>query len=262
MTANFVESSDLDDHIKLLLTCVEWFERVGFNTSNEISQCFTKGNLLSLLNLPSQIERFGKLRLLWEGNRERYISTMRPFLKQMRKKPTFLKTKLTHLTQKQGLEHLMQTVPLASESQYDRYQNVRIYSGVTEIEERIQSGKPLSAVCIKPQEQHEKLVVCIKREHQQITICDMTMHDIQGEVKCGTWYTTISIDVSEDDDSSGTFESLLKLVVCFAHLLPGDKNESDEYQYCIITDNWTERQRDGQYTLPDIERSLFTPAWT
>ena len=131
----------------------------------------------------------------------------------------------------------MQNVSLASKNQYDHYKNVRIYSSISEMEEEIQSGKPLSAVCIKPQEQHEKLVMCIKRDHQQITICDMTMHDIQGEVQCGIWYTTISIDVSEDDDSSGTLESLLKLVVCYAHLLPGDKNDSDEYQYCIITDN-------------------------
>ena len=88
------------------------------------------------------------------------------------------------------------------------------------------------------------------------------MSDHEGKKQCETWYKSISIEASEDDDLPETFESLLKYVVCYAHLLPGDKNESDEYQYCIITDNWTERQSDGQYKLPEIKRSLFTPAWT
>ena len=153
----------------------------------------------------------------------------------------------------------MQKVKLASDSQYERYQNLRVYSSIAEINEKIQSGKPLSAACIKPQYQHEKLVMCIK-EDQHIAICDVTTNDIEGEKQCGTWYTTISIQASEDYDAPGTIELLQKMVVCYAHLLPGDKNESDEYLFCTITDNWTERQSDGQFTLPDIERSLFTPA--
>ena len=155
----------------------------------------------------------------------------------------------------------MQNVPLASGSQYERYQNVRIYTSITDIENRIQSGKPISAVCIKLQDQHEKLGICVRKDHQ-IYLCDVTMNDHEGKKQCETWYTSISIEASEDDDLPDTFESLLKYVVFKAHLLPGDKNESDEYQYCIITDNWTERQSDGQYKLLEIERSLFTPAWT
>ena len=96
-------SKDFDAHniilnfINFFLSCCDMFERTTYNLENEslLPIWFTKGNFLSLLNLPSQIAKFGNVRLYWEGSRERSIQQIKPFLVNMRSTSSFLTTKIS-----------------------------------------------------------------------------------------------------------------------------------------------------------------------
>ena len=74
---------------------------------NEKPTWLSKGNFLSLLNLPNTIKKFGPLRLYWDGNRERTIQYIKPFLIHSRKTPSFYKTKLCSVMRVQIIDNLV-----------------------------------------------------------------------------------------------------------------------------------------------------------
>ena len=65
MTMVPVESSMIDDYVKILLSC--WYE-INSDLKNPF---WYQPNIVSFLNFKSQIDRFGSIRYYWEGNRER-----------------------------------------------------------------------------------------------------------------------------------------------------------------------------------------------
>jgi hypothetical protein len=78
MTRENVETTRLNTHIKIFLTCCQRFSKCsGDNTASNDNNdndnanhdpfWFGKANFFSLLNLPDQIKRFGSLRWYWDG---------------------------------------------------------------------------------------------------------------------------------------------------------------------------------------------------
>lgn len=87
-----------EDTVKFFLSCCNQF---AHDTEyNESPWCLTCGNVISLLNCPSQIKYYGHLRFYWEGNREIYIQTIKPLLRRMHTSLSFRKLKLEELHQK------------------------------------------------------------------------------------------------------------------------------------------------------------------
>jgi hypothetical protein len=76
--------------------------RRGKNQSSPLKEAepfYVKGNFISLLNLPTQIQRCGRLGGLWDGELERNIQGVKPSLSHLRKNSSFLQTKLTGIRQ-------------------------------------------------------------------------------------------------------------------------------------------------------------------
>ena len=74
----------IDMHIKLFLSCCNRYAKLYY-AEGTAPFWSTKGNFLSLLNLPEQIRYFGPLRWYWEGICERFIQTVKCVLSYMRK---------------------------------------------------------------------------------------------------------------------------------------------------------------------------------
>ena len=66
-------------YIKCFSSACDLFENVAYIMDDANPMWYSKGNFLSLLNLPSQIKEFGSLRNFWEGSRERSIQQIKPF---------------------------------------------------------------------------------------------------------------------------------------------------------------------------------------
>ena len=78
-------------YIKLFLSACDLFENKVYIMHNNDAMWYSKGNFLSLLNLPSQVLKFGNLRYYWEGSRERSIQQIKPYLINIRLTSPFSK---------------------------------------------------------------------------------------------------------------------------------------------------------------------------
>ncbi len=82
MTRSHTSSQQQLQHIKLFLDFCHQFCKATHDDTN-LPFWLSKGNYVTLLNLPEQIERFGSLRYYWEGTRERYIHLIKRQLTNM-----------------------------------------------------------------------------------------------------------------------------------------------------------------------------------
>ena len=109
-------SNEISNYIKCFLQSVDLFEEYSDVISTGPNNVwFSRGNFLSLLNLPDQIEKFGSVRLYWEGCCERHIQYVKPLMKNMRNSTSYLQIKFHQLQQYNMLEHMTDVVqPISS----------------------------------------------------------------------------------------------------------------------------------------------------
>ncbi len=108
--------ADEKTDVKRLELCVKMFLNACVNFSQHLEKkkrrrknqssplkdaepFYVKGNFISLLNLPTQLQRCGRLGGLWDGDLERNIQGVKPSLSHLRKNSSFLHTKLTGIRQ-------------------------------------------------------------------------------------------------------------------------------------------------------------------
>ncbi len=98
-------------HTKLFLDCCHQFCKA---THDDTIKPFwlSKGNHVTLLNLPEQIERFGPSRDYWDGTRERSIQLIKQKLVNMLCMQTYMSGKLTEIHQSIVLDWIMQNLDL------------------------------------------------------------------------------------------------------------------------------------------------------
>ena len=97
MTDLDMETEEITDYVKIFLSFCQRYYTQLYGDSNNKKPFWNSPNCLSLLNLPTQIEQFGSMRLYWEGVNERYIQFIKPYLKNMRSSTSFLITKLSQI---------------------------------------------------------------------------------------------------------------------------------------------------------------------
>ena len=83
MTDVEVSSEEMNDYIKLFLSCCQKYHSRLYGNSSNKNPFWNSPNFLSLLNLPTQIDQSGSMRLYWEGVNERYIQYIKPTLKKL-----------------------------------------------------------------------------------------------------------------------------------------------------------------------------------
>ncbi len=87
----------LENHIKVFLDSCHHF----CNATHDNTYCefwLAKANFMSLLNLPKQIDHFGKLRWYWDGNCEWFIQTIKSQVQVLRQKYSYYESKLMFIT--------------------------------------------------------------------------------------------------------------------------------------------------------------------
>ena len=123
MTTEIIANNELEMYIKIFLTSVDEFEKVAmYNGNSGNMSWFSRANYLSLLNLPQQIKMFGPLRLYWEGSRERFIQSIKPYMKTGRESATNYETQLQNLYHEFALNMLCDNTESNNESLQSRKQ--------------------------------------------------------------------------------------------------------------------------------------------
>ena len=148
-------AQEVDDYIRVFLT-----EMDNMSLAMRNPQAWAnKANPTSMLNFRQMIVRFGPTRRIWDGNRERYVTFLKPFLVNLRNNETYFGTKLDQINRKKGLTGVIQSFvgvfpevqllapPIEIPNRYTRY---RVYSNVDKIMFG-QVGVPISALQIRCQ---------------------------------------------------------------------------------------------------------------
>ncbi len=102
-------------HIKLFLDCCHQFCKA---THNETITLFwlPKGNYVTLLNLPEQVEQFGPFQDYKEGTWEWYIHWIKNQLLKMHRAQTYLSSKLPEVHQTNVLDYIMENLDPSEQS--------------------------------------------------------------------------------------------------------------------------------------------------
>ena len=254
----------VNNYIKLLLQSVHYFETYSniFSTNPSSYIWFSRGNFLSLLNLPEQIKQFGSVRLYWEGTCERYIQYVKPLMKNMRNTTSYLAIQLHNLQQSNTLNHISELHELnpICQTSNSRLKNSKLYSDTKCIEDAINHHEPFLCLHeVASDNNNVQDIFCVVEHannvhHKYQVVCD----DDNGTYKYGQWYTQISItrgtifneSCTQQQEQCGEYISVIAIPLIF---------QNDEYDslYAFVNEHWQCRTCNGSMYLPEISQELI-----
>ena len=263
----------IDSIIKVFLTSLNQFEEYAFNLSEkEKPTWMSKGNFLSLLNLPNTIKKYGPLRLYWDGNRERTIQYIKPFLIHTRQTPGYYKSKLCNVMRVQIIDNLIEqlrkdtSVSKITENiikewkLYNRVHSFKSYRTYDEIISKITNNKVLSCVIFKEDSGLYKTYICHKKYRDEIiTMLEITFSTSNETNTFGLWYFPILCKSISDSCMKDTEINIDIQAYDFGMLVPlKEINCPYTQQYTVITKNWKVLTKNGQYSSFIIPKPVFS----
>ena len=212
-------------------------------------------NYFSLLNLGSLVRRFGDLKKLWEGEREKYIKFVKKVLYTMPQNESFLTTAMKRLLQSHCLDQLMEDNMHTHDDTYERLSNVKVYKDVESLcEHHWYMGKPLCGVTLKG---CCEIFICIK-SGPGINLFQVKFHDEHGSSKYNLWYAPLCFDGMEEaphyfSRATPTLvlpsKDMLKTHMSDSVIIHPMVTCEDEYKaingHTVISRNWKVRNKDG-----------------
>ncbi len=155
-----ISSEQQLQHIKLFLDCCCQFCKA---THDESITPFwlSKGNYVTLLNLPEKIERFGPLQDYWNGSKEQYIQLIKQKLVNILRNQSFMAGKLTKAHQSHVLDWIMHNLdsPFADPSM-PRNGFFHTYSSRATIIDHFKNGKILRGYHHPQHHKHVIMAYC------------------------------------------------------------------------------------------------------
>ena len=248
--------TNLMHYIKCFLSACDLFENVAYVMDDANPIWFTKGNFLSLLNLPSQINEFGSLRNFWEGSRERSIQQIKPFLMNVRYSSSYYKTKLHRMYVTQSLQNMHDdhTLLLSEDvTRYDRFSSFKVYGDKIQISTLASEHQAVSVVMIHDKENALNYYVCQRiPSTKTCKLYCVNFVDQDGFNKCGLWYAPISIS-TECLPEQFTRDQINNMLYDYAILCPCISSEPILQKcYTAFSKKWQYRIMRNQHQLPEL----------
>ena len=183
--------------MKTVLSCVDKFEATIYVANGATPIWKSRGNFLSLLNLPLQQEYFGNVRLFWEGERERYIQHVKPLLTQLRHSTSFLVTKLERLYQLSAIDYVLQSMPQSPLSNHfvqsnDRHFDYVIYKNIDNVNQMLSDGEPISGIQMTIAN-HQCYYVIVENIKKSLKLYKLRFKELEGRIKCAHYYRGIEL---------------------------------------------------------------------
>lgn len=254
----------LDNNIKLFLSC--WNEceggidlsQEGNNASSSGNAIFTKGNFLSLLNIPDQVKMFGPSRHYYEGNNEFHLQKIKKPVDHVRDSQTFFERKLLRHMQSERLAFMRKEVRGEGVSE-NKWKAKRYYrhKSANDVEAALTGGRVLSVV--KFAHDNSSLYVSVDRHRKAAKSRFMKVY-AEGEIKeiCGLLYCPYKLDRSPTSEvviESQALENMLQLAECGILLSFGGEKHPG---HTLISEGWKTMNRHGVLDYPVICNNLFS----
>ena len=255
------------EYTKLFLSCVDKFEAKVYVVTSIKPIWKTRGNFLSLLNLPLQQEYFGTVRNFWEGERERYIQHIKPLLSQLRHSTSFLVTKLERLYQHIALDYILETIPNSVMAKlkgptYERNCDFLVYKDVEAVNALISKNQPLSGIEIRivtNAGERNKFCIVVKHMEDSYNCYEIIFDSDNGFKRCAHFYSEVQFLI-ENTNCIHTYNTRRQLLddICHHILLLPNLQQNNKQDYTIISNEWTYLQEDLSLSFCCIQNNLFT----
>ena len=250
------------DYIKCFLSFCDLFENVAYKLDDQNPFWFKKGNFLSLLNLPSQIEKFGSLKYYWEGSRERTIQQIKPYLIKTRLTSSFYKAKLKKMYTSQTfkvMNDLFQDENAYKSSSYERFSSFNVYSFNHELSALINDRDVISVIVLDHNSSKDQFYICQRNQQcDKYSLREVIFFDKEGFNKCGLWYSPIQV-ASSSFSKKVTKAEINNSIIDYALLIPCiSSHEFLNCCYTVISKTWKTRTTASKLSLPMLSFDFLT----
>ena len=254
MTHDYVCLDDISDHIKMFLSVCHIFETYTYTQQDQVPVWYSKGNFISLMNLPDQIKQFGPVYLHWEGVRERFIQVAKPLMKNMRTSLTYLCIKLQEIHCKSVMRSVLYDANDSELKQYDRLSSLRSFSSYDKLNHDLNNFNCFLGFLHKI----DKLQYAIVKSKIGYNIHRILFDDGFGFHKNNQWFAPIATfeEVNFHSIAKEEISSIIKDHILY---IPYDTtNLTGINGYAAISKSWLSRKEDGHFSLPIISSYLFS----
>ena len=266
----------VDDCVRLFLSaCIHY----GETTIKKLNKGVKKGknkaqaaffqdtsNYFSLLNLKQLIERFGSIRMLWEGEREKVIKYVKKEMNTICNTDTYMPGVLNRFLCNNKMHDFLRENQLHEELIYSKTRNFRVYKDFKDLNDNFRRGMMMSGVIMKSKDNgKEDIFICYKGH----TINAHVLHrvefdDTQHKTKLCLHYAVIELSNTVGECSLVHFESrdlMMKVISGYVIIHPmvtKDKKFKISNGHTVLTHCWRVRTNDGICDfLPNLSGFVF-----
>ena len=266
----------VDDCVRLFLSaCIHY----GETTIKKLNKGVKKGknkaqaaffqdtsNYFSLLNLKQLIERFGSIRMLWEGEREKFIKYVKKEMNTICNTDTYMPGVLNRFLCNNKMHDFLRENQLHEELIYSKTRNFRVYKDFKDLNDNFRRGMMMSGVIMKSKDNgKEDIFICYKGH----TINAHVLHrvefdDTQHKTKLCLHYAVIELSNTVGECSLVHFESrdlMMKVISGYVIIHPmvtKDKKFKISNGHTVLTHCWRVRTNDGICDfLPNLSGFVF-----
>ena len=158
------EADEVDEHVKLFLSCCHKFARSYYE--KQVTPFWAKtGNFPTLLCLGEQRKRHGPIRWYWEGTSERFIQQLKKALKSMRRSPQYFQRKLANMYKTNVMDGLDEKLNERENSERRSTRMYYQYDSVEQIERKMKLGEVISGFTLK--NRNDILMVAYGETHRR-----------------------------------------------------------------------------------------------
>jgi hypothetical protein len=225
----------------------------------------SRGNFLSLLNLPLQQEYFGNVRNFWEGERERYIQHIKPLLSNLRHSTSFLLTKVERLYQHNALDYVIHSIPNSMschtmESTHERNSDFIIYKDIATVNELIRNNTPISGIELLESSNTDMHRFCfvVKSINATVICHKFEFGEDIGYKRCAHVYKKVK--TSTENNVAKIYDTKKELIKDIRHyilLIPNLKDDGNN-EFTIVSNEWTYLNEDMSLQFSTIQFNLFS----
>ena len=258
MTKSDVSTDDVKVYIKIFLHLIGKFENNADLKKLPDFMWYRRGNFLSLLNLPDQIEKFGNVRHYLEGSHERFIQSVKPFLKRMRQTDSYLEIQMSNIYAELLMNAGFTSLNDKRDHATERYRNLKIYTSLEEIKRIVKENKPIFSVRLKMRSDisHVMAVVISDDGTKRVSLHKIVCDDGVGWHLCRQWYVPIRIKSDDYIEFTDDIDQLID-----DHVIGLARQKSitcNEFGYTFLDKNWHYRQENGFFELPELSKSIYS----
>ena len=263
MSTRNVIGQVIDEHVKLFLSTCHRFCRSYFQ-KNTTPFWANTGNFPTLLCLGEQIDRFGPVRLYWEGTRERYIQELKKHLVGMRRTPEYFGGKLCLMYRTNVMNWIREKMSSYNDNRTDTefgrkptmyYQ----YKTLAEIKDRFTCGEVISGFTLEGDPHKIMVAYGNKRRSGLMNIVSIDRVDVGESMKSiGLAYVTCLCEDPIPDFQSVDVNSVEDVISHHCLMLPFIQNGNFTGQYAVVYDDWDVGDECFKKGLPILCPLLFS----